>query len=359
MKEKVELTGVKEIARRAKVSIATVDRVIHNRTGVSLKTKNKINKIIEELNYQPNIFARRLASRKIFEFAVLIPQVSAETTYWQAPLAGIDQAEKEIKPFGINITKHLFNQDDKVSFTKQYKQILKNKVDGVLLAPLFINETMEFIKACHKSGIPYVFIDSDIPNQERLCYIGPDLFQSGYLGGHLISYGITGKGKVLVMNISKDVSIAKEMEDQHRLFRKEEGLRAYLEKNRKKNEIIKIDLEQTDYHSIEKKLYKTLKANPDIKAICVTNSRVSSVARYLEESNTKHLLLIGFDFTNDNIEYLKKGIIDFIICDKPQEQGYRGIMALYQSLVMGLDVDNVYYMPIDIITKENYVFYRN
>ncbi len=55
--------GVKEIARRANVSIATVDRVIHNRTGVSEKTKKKFNEIIKELDYQPNILASRLASR--------------------------------------------------------------------------------------------------------------------------------------------------------------------------------------------------------------------------------------------------------------------------------------------------------
>lgn len=56
--------GVKEIARLANVSIGTVDRVLNNRVGVSEKTKAKILKIIEELNYQPNIFARRLASKK-------------------------------------------------------------------------------------------------------------------------------------------------------------------------------------------------------------------------------------------------------------------------------------------------------
>ena len=46
-----ELTGVKEIARRANVSIATVDRVIHNRIGVSEKTKEKINKIKAHQQY--------------------------------------------------------------------------------------------------------------------------------------------------------------------------------------------------------------------------------------------------------------------------------------------------------------------
>jgi hypothetical protein len=62
-KTESELTGVKEIARRANVSIGTVDRVIHNRKGVSENTKQKINSIIEELNFQPNKMASLLASR--------------------------------------------------------------------------------------------------------------------------------------------------------------------------------------------------------------------------------------------------------------------------------------------------------
>ena len=45
--------GVKEIARKANVSIATVDRVLHNRSGVSEDTKKKINEIIKKYNYQP------------------------------------------------------------------------------------------------------------------------------------------------------------------------------------------------------------------------------------------------------------------------------------------------------------------
>lgn len=46
------------------VSIATVDRVIHNQTGVSAKMRAKIEKIVQELNYQPDIIASRLAWRK-------------------------------------------------------------------------------------------------------------------------------------------------------------------------------------------------------------------------------------------------------------------------------------------------------
>src|ERR1700744_2945068 len=96
-KNETDNVGIKEIARLGNVSLATVDRVIHNRQGVAKSTREQIEKIIRQLNYQPNIFARRLASRKVLEFATLIPAVSAETDFWEAPHQGIEQASMEIR----------------------------------------------------------------------------------------------------------------------------------------------------------------------------------------------------------------------------------------------------------------------
>ncbi|MGV3502778.1 MAG: substrate-binding domain-containing protein [Adhaeribacter sp.] len=346
-----ELTGVKEIARRAKVSIATVDRVLHNRTGVSEKTRTLINSIIKELDYQPNLLARRLASRKVLHFAVLIPRTSEETKFWEAPLAGIEEAESEIKPYGIRLDKFFFDQNDKDSFVQQGKLLLHQEVDGVLLAPAFIEESVAFVRECQKRHLPYIFIDSDIPNQESLSYIGPDLYRSGYLAAHLIHY-LFDAGKILVVNISREI------DQHHHLLRKEEGFRDYFQNKPGTKQISKIDIRQTDYASIKREL-EALLPDPQLKAIFVTNSRVSSVARYLEEAGLSDKLLIGYDYLPDNLAFLDKGTIDFLICQKPREQGYRGIMALYHHLVQGLPVEKDYYMPIDIITKENQAFYRN
>jgi LacI family transcriptional regulator len=350
-----KLSGVKEIARLANVSIGTVDRVIHNRNGVSDKTKKHIEAIIKELDYQPNIFASRLASNKLVRFAILIPAISKETEFWKAPLNGIDQAESEIKQYGIRITKFFFDQNDKASFVLQTKKILKDKFDGILLAPSFIEESLVFTKACHRRNIPYVLINSDLPDQEPLCYIGPDLFQSGYLSAHLTDYAIkeTEKEKVLIINISK------ELENHHHLLRKEEGFRAFFHDNERDTKIVKVDIQQTSYPSIALKLEKIFKSHADVKAIFVTNSRVFSVAKFLEESQMDNYLLIGYDFLNENIKYLESGIIDFLICLQPQEQGYKGIMSLYQNLVLGVNVGKTNFMPIDILTKENYKFYKN
>lgn len=347
-----ELSGIKEIARRANVSIATVDRVIHKRTGVSIKTRDKINKIITDLDYQPNLLARRLASRKTIRIATLIPHIGGESSFWEAPLIGIEQAESELRQMGIIIEKTFFDQEDNTSFIKQSRVVLKSKPDGILLAPSFVEESIEFTNHCKQQHIPYVFINSDIPEQKSLCYIGPDLYRSGYLAGNLISYLVNDHHNILIVNVTK------ELEDRHHLTRKEEGLRAYFNDHNRSNHIRSIDIHQFDPQSIENALSSELQQNPDIRVIFVTNSRVSAVANYLKMFRHE-VLLVGYDFLKENIDYLNEGVIDFLICQKPVEQAYRGVMSLYQHLVLSSSVEEIYFMPIDIITKENYAYYRN
>ncbi len=349
-KEK-ELVGVKEIARRANVSIATVDRVLHKRTGVSAKTKEKIEVIIAELDYKPNVFARRLASKKILRLAVLIPKVSKETSFWEAPLDGIIKAEEEIKNYGIMVEKYFFDLNDTSSFGIQAKLILQNTYDGILLAPVFVKESVEFVKECRNFKIPYVFINSDLPDQDSLCYFGPNLYQSGYMGAHLFSYILPQGSKILLVNISKEI------DTHHHLLRKEEGFKSYFLENGNNYEVIKSDIRQTDYPSVKKQLDTVFAEQQGINALFVTNSRVSSVAQYMQEHGKQNLMLVGFDFLPQNIDFLKSNIIDFLISQKPQEQGYKGIIALYNKLVHGLDAEKTNFMPIDIISRENYMFY--
>jgi LacI family transcriptional regulator len=344
--------GVKEIARRANVSIATVDRVIHNRTGVSEKTKKKIIEIIKELDYQPNILASRLASKKIISLAVLIPRVSEETDFWEAPLKGVVRAEAEIRKYGVLVKTFFFDLNSEESFNEQATLILNGHFQGVLLSPSFIEESRQFVQACHKQKIPFTFIDSDIPGQDKLCYIGPHLFQSGYVGARLLTYRLKENHKVLVVNISKEI-------DNYNYPQIEEGFRAYFKDHNLPGEIIRIDIKDTDGLSVARELTHVLHKHNGIEAIFVTNSRVFSVASFLEKSKRTDISLIGYDFLKENIDFLKKGLIDFLICHKPEEQGYRGLMALYQTLVLGAPVDKVHFMPIDIITKENQAFYQN
>lgn len=347
--------GVKEIARRAKVSTATVDRVIHNRTGVSPKTKERINKIIQELNYQPNVLAQRLAlaSRGTVRLAVLLPAISEETEYWKAPLEGVNKAASEIKQYRVEVDRYFFDQNVKASFEEQAQRIMKTAPDGILVSPNFEEESKVLLAYCADKNIPCVLINSDVSGYDRLSYIGPELFHSGYLSAQLVHYCVKKGQKVMIANI------AREIDKNFAILRKEEGFRAYFKENLSEKLLVPFNSTDTDYKTVAARLSKLMKTEEKIGAIYVTNSRVSLVAKWLEASGHQDILLIGYDFLQENISYLEKGWIDFLICEKPQEQGYRGVMTLFQHLVYSTPVEENYLMPIDIITRTNYKFYRN
>jgi LacI family transcriptional regulator len=67
--------------------------------------------------------------------------------------------------------------------------------------------------------------------------------------------------------------------------------------------------------------------------------------------------MIGYDLLENNIQYLKKGTIDFLISQKPASQGYKGVMNLFNTLVLKQPLPPKTPMPIDLITKENVDFY--
>ena len=69
------------------------------------------------------------------------------------------------------------------------------------------------------------------------------------------------------------------------------------------------------------------------------------------------LFILGYDLTAANIKFLENGLIDFLICQKSITQGYRGLLAIFDLLIQKRSGEKVNYMPLAIITKENYKYY--
>ena len=108
----VGMATIKEIAKRAGVSIGTVDRVIHNRGKVAPEKKERILKIIEELDYQPNDAAQRLTllkKRIRFTFFVVDP---TEHPFFEDVLKGAKQKAAELAQYGIEVDFYLVKGPD-------------------------------------------------------------------------------------------------------------------------------------------------------------------------------------------------------------------------------------------------------
>lgn len=344
--------GVKEIAEEAGVSKGTVDRVLHKRNGVSPATRLKVEKIIEKYNYEPNILAQRLALKRNIRLASLLPNVSTETEYWEMPLAGIVQAEKEISHYGIKIDKYFYGFNDGESFNSATKEILSESYQGIIIAPTFIKEAQHFCSVCDLKCIPYVFIDTNIKDANSMTYIGPNLFKSGYAVAHLLDYIVKDTDLICLVNIFKYAATAYDAEE------KENGFRFYFKDVNKKRSIKRLNIENSDNNKIESEFKKIIKKLSP-KVIIVMNSRAFHLGKVMDEIEKKDIIVIGYDYTERNLNFLIKGNIDFLICQRSKEQGYQSVMALYNKLIKGDEVKKINYTSIDIVTKENYELYKN
>lgn len=345
--------GIKEIAKLADVSIATVDRVLNNRKDVSEKTREKIQAIIKEHNYQPNLYARALSVKNNLSFAVLIPKTSSQTGYWDLCLKGINQGIEEFSTFGINIDVFLYDQEDVRTFNTMASEVLSANFNAVVIAPIFISETTVFVKECRKRRIETIFVNSDIKGCSSLGYIGPDLYSTGRLAANLTSYLVPENAKLLILNIARG------LQNYAYLNTKIEGYTSYLEKLDKGFKISTIDIPSNNYEEITIDLLKNInEINPDL--IFVTNSRAAVVGRFFDEfKQLKKPRVIGFDFLKENVHYLANGIIDFLICQRPDKQGYLALDHLYKHFLLKEGKESFKPMPIDILTIENYLFYEN
>jgi len=344
---------IRDIAKLANVSTGTVDRVLHNRPGVKPETKAEILKILEEINYTPNLMAKTLASKKSIRLVILIPGSRDANSYWTQPILGVQQAADEISVFRTIVDVYTFDDYDEQSFTNMANRILKEKPQGVIFSPVFFDASNTFIKKLEKQQIPYVFIDTNLNDSSNIAYFGQDAFKSGYLAGKLMTLGLKGSGKILIVKLANHLPVSQHVE------KRENGFCNFLAENNLINnyEIFYLEIELLKKGEPQKSLRKFFSQHK-VDGIFVPNSRAFRIAQFIKNQDIQKPLIVGYDLIPKNIEYLESGIISFLIGQRPEEQAYKAIKALFNYTFLGKEVKKLNYSSIDIITKENIEFYK-
>jgi LacI family transcriptional regulator len=343
---------IKDIARLAGVSIGTVDRVIHDRGEVAEKTRIKVQRILKETSYSPNVMAQVLKSKKRVHLVSLLPEPNEDNSFWKKHPIGMLKAIEELDPFPVTLSQVTFDMQSEEDFQKKTSIVLDLKPDGVLLAPIFKTESIAFCSYLQKEKIPFVFIDGFIENTEFLAYIGEDIFQSGRVAGQLIDMITAKKSDILV------VTIARNIQNVHHLSNRTKGFLSYFENSGKnKGEKIIINIPDPSPDSVKNAVDKSLMENPGIRSIFITGSRSYLIAIYLEKKGLNSINLIGYDLLDSNVGFLKSGTTRFLIGQRPEEQTYKGIKKLFEYLSLHKIPDKIEYLPVDIVTSENVNFF--
>lgn len=194
---------IKDIAERAGVSAGTVDRVLHKRPNVSKIAREKVEKALKEMDYKPNMYASALAYNRTYSFYMLIPNHDSEA-YWQEIEEGASKAMDARRDFHIDVQILYYERFNADSFIQQYEFILSMNPDGVVIVPPSLDLTRQFTDILHEREIPFILLDSYMPDLKPLSFFGQDSFASGYFAAKVLMMVAFKEKEILLMKHTKD-----------------------------------------------------------------------------------------------------------------------------------------------------------
>lgn len=173
MRRKTKAVTIKEVADRAKVSVATVSRVLNNSIQVKGHLKRSVDQAIQELGYQyqPPAAAGRKA-REPARIGIVLPNIG--NPYFSLLIAGISNSAVVS---GAEIL--LFNSDENIETeTRHFTRIAHSNVQGVIYIP-FAKKVDSFVFELMEKKFPLVFLDRELENGET-CFVGSNNVEGAY-----------------------------------------------------------------------------------------------------------------------------------------------------------------------------------
>lgn len=174
------MATMKDISKKAKVSLSTVSAVINQSAYVSPELTKRVTDAIEELNYRPNAVARSLKKKSTNTIGVIVTDIL--NPFYPPMIKGIEDVA-----FDHNFNVILCNTSNEHNRILTYLELmLEKQVDGLLLANIATSEDLSEIE---KTGLKYVLINRKPPFYDKN-FVGINNILSSELAvNHLVAQG--------------------------------------------------------------------------------------------------------------------------------------------------------------------------
>lgn len=332
---------VQEIAKLANVSAGTVDRVLHNRKGVSQKTKEKIQAIIAEHDYKPNIIARQLKNNQTLKIGVLLPSFDISCGYFYSLFEGMKKCAESLQPFKVELVLAEFERKKPLDAVKKGVKLLSDKVDAIITAPVVQEDFYELIP--HLYDTPYIFVDSPLNYADAISTIVQNPFKSGFCAGRIMKL-LKGSGTYASVRM---------YDNAYNLMERTRGFMEYFSQDSgsKVLDVVCQDFTEIGLYNFLDDFYNE---HQDLKGIFIPHAEVQLATSFLVNKGLKNkITLVGFDCVPQNRQALLDGTIDCLIGQQPEFQGAEAVRQCYRHFLLHQDISSEINIPIDVFFKEN------
>ncbi|WP_241242798.1 LacI family DNA-binding transcriptional regulator [Paenibacillus whitsoniae] len=271
---------IKDVAKAANVSVATVSRVLHNLDGYSDKTKQIVMQAVEALGYQPNAIARGLVNKRTQTIGVLFPDVSS--SFSSDILHGIEEIAQE-RGFSVIVC----NTAEEGKRTLKYLQVLREKqVDGIVFTSEVLKD--EYFQAIKDMRVPVILVNT-MSQKHMIPYVKVDDRQAAY---QATDYLIQKGHREIAM-------ISGSLKDQIAGYPRLDGYRQALADNGIEYMESRVAIGDFELESSRKAMQKLLTEAPPFTAVFAASDEMAIGAmNYAMEQGLKipeDLSIIGYD----------------------------------------------------------------
>ncbi|ABV32927.1 MULTISPECIES: sugar-binding protein [Pseudothermotoga] len=275
--------------------------------------------------------------------------------YWSQVEQGVKAAGKAL---GVDTRFFVPQKEDINAQLQMLESFIAQRFDGIAIAPSDPTAVMPTIKKALEAGIPVITLDTDSPESGRYVYIGTDNYQAGYSAGLIMRELLNGRGKIVIGTGSltamnslqriqgfKDAIAGTEIQILDTLNDEEDGARA-------------VSLAES-----------ALNAHPDLDAFfgVYAYNGPSQALVVKNAGKAGKIKIVCFDTTTDILQYVKEGVIQATMGQRPYMMGYLSVVTLYLMSKTGVQntlamlpkveaegiTDYVIDTGVDIVTPQN------
>lgn len=316
---------IREIAKRCGVSRGTVDRVINGRGKVHPDTKEKIERMLQEVGYTKNTVGRALTVRKMAPSIGVI--LSSEgNPFFEDVILGIRKAEEEMHDYGVRV---VFRTMRGYSLEEQLSLItsLEGEISVLVFQAINHPRIVQKVSALREKGIPTITVNSDLENSERVCYVGSDYVKGGQTAAGIMRLVTRGKGHLGIVS-----GVPTILGHVQRLQGFEEHLRSICPRI----EVLACESAQDSIEHAYGITLNMLRKHPSINMLIIITAGLEGVCRaVLELGLQEKISVFAFDNIPKTEEMMRIGLLKTVVCQQPFQQGYRSMRMALELILSG------------------------
>jgi len=333
-----------DIANEAKVSLATVDRVLNDRAGVSPTTQARVNDAIKKLGYTRDVSAANLARKRQYKFAFVIPDEQSQ--FLSTLVTEIESAAARGMADRADIQLTQFSANDPHTLVSALKKIQRKQFDGVAIMAPETPHVRDAISELKKHDIAVAALVSGQPGSECDHFIGINNVAAGRTAAVLMGRMLPEKkGKIIVLTNSMQ---------SHDSVDRRLGFDEVMTERFAHLEVLPTLEGHGDNDRVKQSLRNALKANTAVCGVYSLSSGNRALTEYLRSAGpSQELVIIVHELTTHTRLALQQESIDAVIT---QNTGHivRSALRILRAKSDQLAIDNAQErIRIEIVLKEN------